>query len=132
MASFELQGREGILFGGVPLPAGQPISSRRRPIISPPAPRVGSQNPASQFPKTGSFADFSDEVFGTVGGFDPNPAHRAMAGATTANDQIARMVSDERIGLATAETPFAFILCICIPCHVRCVPFHTSIEIRAS
>lgn len=116
----------------MPLPAGQPISSRRRPITSPLAPSVGSQNPASQFPKIGSFADFSEEVVGTEGVCEPSPAQRAAAGPMTASDQIAKMASEVRIGLVTAEIPLASTLCICIPCHVRSGPFHSSIEILAS
>jgi hypothetical protein len=131
-SKWPIQGRESFFAGGVPFLAGHPISSRRRPITSPPAPRVGSQNPASQFPKTGSFADFLEEAVESEGGCDPSPAHRAAAGPMTASDQIAKMASEVRTGLATAETPFAFILCICTFCHVRCCPFGRSIEIRAS
>jgi hypothetical protein len=95
----------GDFAGGVPFLAGQPISSRRLPIISPPAPSVGSQNPASQFPKIESFADFSEGFVEIEGGFDPSPAQRAAAGPITASDQIARMASEVRQGWVTEETP---------------------------
>jgi len=126
------QGRVEVLLGGMPLPAGQPISSRSLPIISPPAPRVGSQNPASQFPENGAFADFAKVVVETEGVGDLSPAHRAAAGPITASDQIAKIASEVRSGLVTAESPESFILCICTCCYVRFHPFDSSIEILAS